>query len=332
MIVGTPFHSRARSVVALAFALVFAAALQAPPSRTARAFAAAPSPSASPTPDARAEALFAKAKAAWRDRTEAKFATWAVLVRYRKGSKSWDNWWQASYRDTDQRLALHRIVIFDDEARRLKGLPINLFGVKIFDTNPDAEPLHVDDPYISPASPFGVVARRGDAMPALRKSDDNLLPPVREAGPRALPTPTPTPEPTAEAATPLPEIGRVEAYARDYRVELVGIEHLRYGDAYHLTLEPLRDPGANRLRDLWIATDTYQTVQLGMQGLFEGKPYDGARWIVTYVPLDGRWYVAQIRTDESMRFGLTTIDEFEFDFVDYHFPAEIPNYTFEKTF
>jgi len=123
----------------------------------------------------------------------------------------------------------------------------------------------------------------------------------------------------------------VEAVARDYRIGLAGTERLRYGDAYHLTLEPLHDPRTYRLRDLWIATDGYATLQLTLAGLFEGKPYDDARWTVTYVPLAGRWYVQQIKTDDTLRFGLDRfVNGLEYDFVQYAFPVQIPAINFQR--
>jgi len=117
---------------------------------------------------------------------------------------------------------------------------------------------------------------------------------------------------------------------RDYDVRIVGDEELRYGDSYHLKLTPLRDPRIYRLRDLWIEKTTYATMQLVVDGIFFGKPYDGVRWTVHYVPLDGRWYLQQLRGD-NLRFGLNVaIQAMEIDFVDYHFPSDVPQHTFDK--
>jgi len=103
--------------------------------------------------------------------------------------------------------------------------------------------------------------------------------------------------------------------------------------ALHLKLEPLRDPKLNRLRDLWLDPATYRTVQSSVQGLLSGQPYDAVRWTVRYVVLDGREYVQQIYAEEPLRFGLDTIvPKFEFDFVDYHFPNDVPQFTFDRPF
>ncbi|MGH7729260.1 MAG: hypothetical protein ACREM2_10810, partial [Vulcanimicrobiaceae bacterium] len=114
-------------------------------------------------------------------------------------------------------------------------------------------------------------------------------------------------------------------------VSLAGIEALPAGPAYHLVLVPLRDPKIFRLRDLWIATQNDVTEQLAVQGLFSGKPYDGVRWTVRYVEVDERWYIGQIRTTDTLHFGLgRTVDGLEYDFVDYAFPATIPTADFAR--
>ena len=89
----------------------------------------------------------------------------------------------------------------------------------------------------------------------------------------------------------------------------------------------------NRLRDLWLDPATYQTVQTNVQGILSGKPYDGVLWTIRYVQVDGREYVQQIVADEPLHFGIdTTLPKFEFDFVDYHFPADVPKFTFDRPF
>ncbi|MBC5803131.1 MAG: hypothetical protein GIX03_09105 [Candidatus Eremiobacteraeota bacterium] len=89
-------------------------------------------------------------------------------------------------------------------------------------------------------------------------------------------------------------------------------------------LTPLRQPRLYRLRDLWVDTSDYATVKLDVDGLFQGKPYDDARWTVTYTELDGRPYVQQIKTDDTLRFGFDRyVSGLEYDFVQYDFPQAI---------
>ena len=269
--------------------------------------AAAPAPSPTPSPNAEGERIFARAKDFWRTRTDTRYVRYGALVRYLHDGHVFDNWWDAYYRSSDDAMALNRLV--DDEAdrRRLRGIPFSIFGVKIFDTNPDAEPIRIDEPRISPADSFGVLSR-------------------------AAPRPTPL-VPNPRATDEFREISRVEANARQYQVTLAGTERVLGAPALHLKLEPLRDPKLNRLRDLWLDPATYRTVQSSVQGLLSGQPYDAVRWTVRYVVLDGREYVQQIYADEPLRFGLDTIvPKFEFDFVDYHFPNDVPQFTFDRPF
>ena len=49
-----------------------------------------------------------------------------------------------------------------------------------------------------------------------------------------------------------------------------------------------------------------------------------------YVAVAGRRYLEQIKSEAPLHFGLdVTIPQMEFDFVDYHFPATVPDLTFE---
>jgi hypothetical protein len=143
---------------------------------------------------------------------------------------------------------------------------------------------------------------------------------------------TPSPQATLEATplgTPLQQLTTVEAVARDYVIALAGTETLQYGEAYHLTLTPLSQPAIYRLRDLWIDTTSSVTLRMRVQGLLNGKPYDGVAWTVGYVPIGGRYYVQQIKSDAPLHFGLdTVIPAMEFDFVDYRFPTNLPVGTF----
>jgi hypothetical protein len=284
---------------------------------------AGPRPASSPTPppDLEADRLFARAKQVWHDRTDVKYVRFGALVRYLHDGHVFDNWWDAYYRTSDGRLALQRVVDIDEEKHRLRGVPFSIFGLKIFDTNKDAEPIRLDDPAIDPDSSFGVVSRDFAPAPANPSGEPTVQP---------FAFPSVAPEPSA---SPIREITRVEATSRDYRVTRLPDETVFEQPAIHLHLEPLREPEFNRLRDLWLDPTTYRTLQLNVQGLLNGKPYDGVMWTVRYVVVEGRQYVQQIVADQPLRFGIdTTLPKFEFDFVDYRFPTDIPQFTFDRPF
>ncbi len=270
--------------------------------------AAAPAASPTPVPDAAGERIFAQARAAWRDPSPPPYVRYGALVRYQHGKHVVDTWWDAVYRSSDGAIALNQLHDAAAENRRLRGVPFSIFGFQVFDTNPDAEPIRIDAPQIAPIETFGVrshVTLEPDAQPS-------------------------TPAPLSTGL--LRQISHIVASTRVYQVRLVGTETIAGAPAEHLSLVPLSDPAANRLRDLWVDPQTDRTVQLRIQGLFQGKPYNAIAWTVRYVLIDGHNYLQQIVADEPLRFGFeTVIPKYEFDFVDYHFPTSEPQGTFDRT-
>jgi hypothetical protein len=283
-----------------------------------------------PQPDV----IFSRAKDAWRSRAELAFVTYNLRERYTWRGRSHEDWWQGAYRDRDRNVALHRIIVASDEEQRLKGAPIALnlslhhgqAHADSLDTNPNADAFPILDPLIEPNASFGLV-RRDSKAPLVNAG---VTPAAAQPSPTPAPNgPSPAPSPLVER--PLRELVHVEAVARDYSIALAGLERVRGIDTYHLTLVPVRQPSLYRLRDLWVATSDYATVQLAVQGLFDGRPYDAARWIVDYVTLGGRAYVQQIHTDDSLRFGMDRIvSGLQYDFVAYDFPASVPEQTFMR--
>ncbi len=300
-------------------------------------FGAVASAAEEPSP----EAIFSRAKDAWRTRQEAPFVAYNMRERYEWRGRTHDNWWQVAYRDRDRALALRRTIVAADEAKRLRGSPIT-FNLKVhkgnvhadsLDTNPDADAFPILEPQIEPNASFGLVRREpkaalvGNVAPL-----SSLGTLVAAPSPTPAPTATPTAAPSALATEkPLRELVRIEAVARDYAIVLAGTESIRGVEAYHLALTPLRNPRFYRLRDLWVETASFGTVQLAIQGMFEGKPYDDARWIVAYTAIAGRYYVQQIHTDDTLRFGLDrAVTGLTFDFVGYDFPTTLPIMTFQR--
>lgn len=286
-----------------------------------------------------ADAIFSAAKAAWRMRAEVPFVAFNLRERYEWRGRTHDNWWQVAYRDRDRALALRRTIVAEDEAKRLRGSAITLnfhihkgtIKADALDTNRDADAFPILDPQIDPDASFGLLRRepKAELVGALGPSPSGNEPaPMRatSAPPIALPSPS-----VVATEKPLREVGHIEVVARDYAIALAGIERVRGSEAYHLMLTPLRDPHVYRLRDLWVDTRDYATVQLAVQGLFEGKPYADARWTVGYTRVGGRSYVQQIRTEDPLRFGLDrVVTGLEFDFVAYDFPTALSPMTFAR--
>jgi hypothetical protein len=277
--------------------------------------ARAPVPEPTPSPDVEGERIFAKVREVWRTRADVPYVRYGALERYQHGSHVVDNWFDVYYRTSDGAMKLEQMHDIPAENARLKGFAFSIFGANLFDTNGDAAPIRVDEPRIEPDASFGLKTRFAVGL--------TLASPVPAVTGSALPSPQPS--------DALREITRVESNTRAYQIDVVGPETVLGETAVHLHMTPLHDPTVNRLRDLWVDPVTYRTIQLRVQGLLSGKPYDGVAWTVRYVLLEGRSYVQQISADAPLKFGLDeSIPKFEFDFVDYQFPNTVPKFTFES--
>ncbi len=328
-----------------ALLLLFAAIACSVVPHAAVAFAPDPSAAAAPAPDEAltADAIFTRAKNAWRSRTDAPFVTYGLRERYTWRNRVHDNWWQAYFRSADDALALRRVIVAADEAARLRGTSIGInyhihngsAHVDSLETNADSDAFPILDPLVDPNASFGLT--RGavqhvslEAPSAFGASPSPSPISTRTLSQRLSLLAGPSPVP-GSSDPPLRELAHIEAVARDYRIALVGTERVRDVDAYHLSLVPLREPHRNRLRDLWVGTGDYATVKLATAGLFNGRPYDEALWTVTYVQMDGRPYVQQIKTEETLRFGIDRfVNGLEYDFVSYAFPASIDPLEFQS--
>ncbi len=291
-----------------------------------------------------AEAIFKRAKDVWRERREAPYVAYSLLERYSWRSRVHDNWWRGTFRSSDDALSLHRIVVPEQEAARMRGTAIGInlrwhshgAHADSLDTNPDADAFPVLDPLVEPNASFGLLRHERVAELAGPRSTVVIASaapatPVVTASPTTGPEASATAAPSSGGTKPLRQLARVEAVARDYRIALAGSERVHDVDAYHLVLTPLRDPHVYRLRDLWIGAADYATLRLAVEGLFAGRPYDAARWTVTYAYLDGRAYVQQIKTADTLRFGLDRyVDGLEYDFISYEFPPAVASFEFDR--
>jgi hypothetical protein len=79
------------------------------------------------------------------------------------------------------------------------------------------------------------------------------------------------------ADDPLQTIATVTAVDVAYRITFAGYETIDGVDTVHLVLEPVRDPAAYPLRDLWIARGDYEVVRLGY-----ALPFKRSTALITY--------------------------------------------------
>ena len=103
----------------------------------------------------------------------------------------------------------------------------------------------------------------------------------------------------AAAAGDLTLIGRTGKTVPRYRVALLDTD----AGIAHLELTPLRDPYHNRLRELWVDTQTAYVREAIVQGIGDRAPFDRVRWHVTFDRLEGATYLKRRLSLEPLHIG-----------------------------
>ncbi len=87
-----------------------------------------------------------------------------------------------------------------------------------------------------------------------------------------------------------------------YRVTLLDTD----GTVAHLELTPLRDPYHNRLRELWVDSQTAYLQAAIVEGVGNRPPFDRTRWHVTFSRHEGATYVTDVAPVEPLKIGSST--------------------------
>jgi hypothetical protein len=111
----------------------------------------------------------------------------------------------------------------------------------------------------------------------------------------------------------LKTIARVVTAKRDYAITFDGVESLGGRTAYHLSLRPLHPSEDLRLRELWIDTHDFRTLQLITQGNFND---DSVPWLVTFRTIDGAQYIASESAEKPFSHGAYTYQNATISFDD----------------
>jgi hypothetical protein len=107
-------------------------------------------------------------------------------------------------------------------------------------------------------------------------------------------------------------------------------------NAYHLKLTPLFEPNVNRLRELWVDTQTFNVLQLVTQGIFQNNVATNALWTVTFIDLHGYWLIrtestaATLTTGGNIIGGSTTYQGINYTFGAYAYPSYISELEFAE--
>lgn len=131
----------------------------------------------------------------------------------------------------------------------------------------------------------------------------------------------PSPPPPNLAEDPLRTIATVTAADVAYRITFAGNETIDGVDTAHLVLQPVRDPAAYPLRDLWITRDRYEVVRLTY-----ALPFQRSTALITYdfapIGTPPVWSIVHIAASAD---GQTVSEELR----EIAFPADVPQSYFE---
>jgi protein-S-isoprenylcysteine O-methyltransferase Ste14 len=111
----------------------------------------------------------------------------------------------------------------------------------------------------------------------------------------------------------LKQIANVVSANRRYIITDKGIETINGTQAYHLSLRPVRPDPRLRLRELWIATRSFATLQLVTQGNFAD---DAIPWLITFANVGGAQYIASETAEKPVSNGRFTYERAAISFQD----------------
>jgi hypothetical protein len=234
-----------------------------------------------------AEAIFERARTTWSNMTYPSLLDYRISVHLTAGNLTSIEHYTGEVEPASGECRVHA---FSDEEAEHPTTPhginvvltFGLGGRTAFGTllNPTPKPVSFGTPDLSPLYSFGIRAGK-------RLTDD---------------------EPST-----LKTIGRVITLARRYDVQLAEQTTLDGTDVYHLTLRPLTDPARNRLRELWIATSTFDVVAARILGNFTDRPATTIPWMIRFSTIGDATYVTSETAEAPLPnrplvFNAVTID------------------------
>jgi hypothetical protein len=247
-------------------------------------------------PPSQAEALFARAVAVLESDAAARYATYTVVVTVTNEGHRAVSSWQTT---EDMRHGIVLASSFSDEERANPTTPhgMNVVAHRRFQLSAPRS----FDPGLDPAANLGI-----DSKPVNPERTGDVVGPVALAVDQNFGLTLPRPYRVANdertvvaGADELAVIGRTGTAVMRYRVELLDTE----GSIAHLGLTPLRDPYHNRLRELWLDTQTAYVREAIVQGVGDRPPFDRALWHITFDQLAGATYLVEAHPLEALTIG-----------------------------
>lgn len=101
------------------------------------------------------------------------------------------------------------------------------------------------------------------------------------------------------------------------------------GNVAHLMLTPLRDAFRNRLRELWVETDTGIVRQAIVAGVGDRSPIADGKFRITFVQEQGGTYISKIESITPIHFGDDDdVSDLTFTFENLVLTSDSPKYRF----
>jgi hypothetical protein len=121
-------------------------------------------------------------------------------------------------------------------------------------------------------------------------------------------------------------VGRAAGATPLYNAQLVDTVPGDHGSDYHLKLTPLTDPGTNRLRELWVATDTMALDAAVVAGIGNRPPASKILWKVSFGSLAGAPILAREVALAPLDYGTQDIlRDVTIDFTDVEPAPQYPD-------
>jgi hypothetical protein len=271
---------------------------------------------------AQGEAIFARALAVAKDDGYSRYAQYNVVVTFTNGAHHTTTW--ATTEDM-----VHASVYADIFSQQERANPTTPHGVNV------GLGLGLEDAQQrSPGANDGTPSTETAVSAPLTHDTDSSDPvgPVAFAVDQNFGLTDPRPyvvvqegETFSSRADGFTTIGHTGVEKDRYIVKLADTT----GNVAHLLLTPLRDPTRNRLRELWVETDTGYVRQAIVEGVGSRPPIDEGRFKVTFVRVQGGTYIDTIQSIDTIHFGDNDdVSDLRFTFENLALMNTSPKYSF----
>ncbi|HUY41993.1 MAG TPA: hypothetical protein VMV82_10535 [Candidatus Dormibacteraeota bacterium] len=248
-------------------------------------------------------ALYERAEAFWLNQQYPRYLAYDVAVRVERGGSMRTQRYQSSFDATTGSVWVDPVSDYELAHPHVPhgiNFSLSLWFIGVPIGKPEAPVDFLGVPILAPTYSFGMAPFVPAAPPSSQRDAMAIVAEVRRAFHDPYP-PGRTP-PRRTGREPLREIAHAVATRRVYTITLVGQESVDGHACYHLSLQPLRDPGRYRLRDLWIDERTGATWRLREALNFVDGPGTTVPWTVDFGRVAGVQYITTERADAMVRY------------------------------